>query len=43
MHFLAFLPIVIGLGTSCLVLLQQWKDTREKELRLQHPRLWLRS
>lgn len=30
MHFLAFLPIVIGLGTSCLVLQQQWKDTREK-------------
>ena len=30
MHVFAFLPIVIGLGTSCLVLQQQWKDTREK-------------
>ena len=27
---LAFLPIVIGLGTSCLVLQQQWKDTQKK-------------
>ena len=30
-HFLAFVPIVIGLGMSCLVLKQQWDDVHQKK------------
>ena len=33
-HFFSFVPIVIGLGMSCLVLKQQWDDAHQKKVGL---------